>query len=155
LKGTISLLVNNPKIIEHYRNTYYFNRCLHQGSYSQCATSSSLLLNMRPAQAFFDCSTSTSFKTVNAITIATLNIRFSGAEVVDSGGVTREWFQVLARQMFDPNYALFLPIASDRTTFHPNPMCGVNPEHLSFFKFIGRIIGKALYEGRVLDCHFS
>jgi E3 ubiquitin-protein ligase HUWE1 len=24
-----------------------------------------------------------------------------------------------------------------------------------FFKFIGRIIGKALYEGRVLDCHFS
>jgi E3 ubiquitin-protein ligase HUWE1 len=34
-------------------------------------------------------------------------------------------------------------------------MSGVNPEHLSFFKFIGRIIGKALYEGRVLDCHFS
>jgi E3 ubiquitin-protein ligase HUWE1 len=24
-----------------------------------------------------------------------------------------------------------------------------------FFKFNGRIIGKALYEGRVLDCHFS
>jgi E3 ubiquitin-protein ligase HUWE1 len=24
-----------------------------------------------------------------------------------------------------------------------------------FFKFIGRIIGKALYEGRVLDCYFS
>lgn len=24
-----------------------------------------------------------------------------------------------------------------------------------FFKFIGRIIGKALYENRVLDCHFS
>ena len=24
-----------------------------------------------------------------------------------------------------------------------------------FFKFIGRVIGKALYEGRVLDCHFS
>lgn len=24
-----------------------------------------------------------------------------------------------------------------------------------FFKFIGRIIGKALYDGRVLDCHFS
>jgi E3 ubiquitin-protein ligase HUWE1 len=34
-------------------------------------------------------------------------------------------------------------------------MSSVNPEHLLFFKFIGRVIGKALYEGRVLDCHFS
>jgi E3 ubiquitin-protein ligase HUWE1 len=57
--------------------------------------------------------------------------------------------------MFDPGYALFIPVSSDRTTFHPNHMSGINPEHLSFFKFIGRIIGKALYEGRVLDCHFS
>jgi E3 ubiquitin-protein ligase HUWE1 len=24
-----------------------------------------------------------------------------------------------------------------------------------FFKFIGRIIGKAIYDGRLLDCHFS
>jgi len=57
--------------------------------------------------------------------------------------------------MFDPGYALFIPVSSDRTTFHPNISSGINPEHLMFFKFIGRIIGKALYEGRVLDCHFS
>jgi len=50
---------------------------------------------------------------------------------------------------------LFIPVASDRTTFHPNKQSGVNEEHLMFFKFIGRIIGKALYEGRALDCHFS
>ncbi|KAI6952080.1 hypothetical protein KC329_g19286, partial [Hortaea werneckii] len=61
----------------------------------------------------------------------------------------------MARQMFNPDYALFNPVASDRTTFHPNPHSDVNEEHLSFFKFIGRIIGKALYEGRLLDCHFS
>lgn len=69
--------------------------------------------------------------------------------------VTREWFQVLSRQMFNPDYALFVPVASDRTTFHPNRLSAINQEHLMFFKFIGRIIGKALYEGRVLDCHFS
>jgi len=57
--------------------------------------------------------------------------------------------------MFNPNYALFKPVASDRTTFHPNHLSGVNQEHLLFFRFIGRIIGKALYENRVLDCHFS
>ena len=84
-----------------------------------------------------------------------LNIRFHGEEGVDAGGVTREWFQVLARQMFDPNYALFIPVSSDRTTFHPNKLSAINDEHLMFFKFIGRIIGKALYEGRLLDCYFS
>jgi len=62
---------------------------------------------------------------------------------------------VLARQMFNPDYALFVPVPSDRTTFHPNRLSAINPEHAMFFKFIGRIIGKALYEGRVLDCHFS
>ncbi len=84
-----------------------------------------------------------------------LSIRFLGEEGVDAGGVTREWFQVLSRQMFNADYALFTPVASDRTTFHPNRLSSVNPEHFIFFKFIGRIIGKALYEGRVLDCHFS
>ena len=89
------------------------------------------------------------------IEYAKLSIRFHGEEGVDAGGVTREWFQVMARQMFNPDYALFIPVASDRTTFHPSRMSSVCPEHLSFVKFIGRIIGKALYEGRVLDCHFS
>jgi E3 ubiquitin-protein ligase HUWE1 len=84
-----------------------------------------------------------------------LSIRFDGEEGVDAGGVTREWFQVLSRQMFDPGYALFVPVSSDRTTFYPNRMSSINQEHLMYFKFIGRVIGKALYDGRVLDCHFS
>ena len=56
---------------------------------------------------------------------------------MDAGGVTREWFQVLSRQMFDPNYVLFTPVSSDRTTFHPNKLSSINDEHLMFFKFIG------------------
>ena len=95
------------------------------------------------------------FKSGDEIKYGKLSIRFHGEEGVDAGGVTREWFQVLSRQMFNPDYALFNPVSSDRTTFHPNRLSKINDEHLMFFKFIGRIIGKALYEGRVLDCHFS
>ena len=36
-----------------------------------------------------------------------LNIEFVGEEGVDAGGVTREWFIVLSREIFNPNYALF------------------------------------------------
>lgn len=32
----------------------------------------------------------------------------------------REWFGVLARQMFNPDYALFQPQAADSLTYQPN-----------------------------------
>lgn len=36
-----------------------------------------------------------------------LSIVFSGEEAVDAGGVVREWFGILSREIFNPNYALF------------------------------------------------
>ena len=116
---------------------------------------SSLQLSVRRDQVFLDSYKHLYYKSAEEIKYGKLNIRFQNEEGVDAGGVTREWFQVLARQMFNADYALFNPVASDRTTFHPNSLSWVNPEHLNFFKFIGRMIGKALYENRVLDCHFS
>lgn len=104
---------------------------------------------------FMDSFRALYFKSPEEMKFGKLSIRFHGEEGVDAGGVTREWFQVMSRQMFNPDYALFIPVASDRTTFHPNKLSQVNPDHLMFFKFIGRVIGKALYEGRALDCHFS
>ena len=59
---------------------------------------------------------------------------------MDAGGLTREWFCVLAREIFNPNYALFMS-SGDMVTFQPNPRSYVNPEHLSYFKFVGRVIG--------------
>lgn len=39
----------------------------------------------------------------------------------DPGGLCcREWFSVLARQMFNPGYALFQPQAADALTYQPN-----------------------------------
>ncbi|KAK6345636.1 hypothetical protein TWF718_007546 [Orbilia javanica] len=157
MSGSFSLLVHNPKVLDFDNKRNYFNRRLHTRVPGRDSNLNygPLQLNVRRDQVFMDSYRSLHYKRGDEIKYSKLNIRFQGEEGVDAGGVTREWFQVLARQMFNPGYALFLPVASDRTTFHPNRMSGVNSEHLSFFKFIGRIIGKALYEGRVLDCHFS
>jgi len=154
MSGSFSQLTKNPKVLDFDNKRNYFNRRLHtrQGVRDPHPT---LPLAVRRDQVFLDSYKSMYYKTGDEIKYAKLSIRFHGEEGVDAGGVTREWFQVMARQMFNPDYALFIPVASDRTTFHPNSSSEVNPEHLSFFKFIGRIIGKALYEGRVLDCHFS
>lgn len=71
-----------------------------------------------------------------------LNVHFTGEEGVDAGGLTREWFSLLARDMFNPNYALFRREGSKSEFNHPNPLSSINPDHLHYFKFIGRIIGK-------------
>lgn len=156
MSGTFSLLVKNPKVLEFDNKRNYFNRSVHSKSGHQSRPAfQALQLSVRREHVFHDSFKSLYFKSGDEMKFGKLNIRFHGEEGVDAGGVTREWFQVLARQMFDPNYALFIPVSSDRTTFHPNKLSGINDEHLMFFKFIGRIIGKALYEGRLLDCYFS
>lgn len=155
MKGSFSLLVKNPKILEFDNKRSYFNTSMHDKDRNSRQSYPPLQFTVKRDQVFHDSYRSLGFKKGDELKYGKLSIRFSGEEGVDAGGVTREWFQVLTRQMFDPGYALFIPVSSDRTTFHPNHLSTINPEHLSFFKFIGRIIGKALYEGRVLDCHFS
>jgi E3 ubiquitin-protein ligase HUWE1 len=157
MSGTFSLLVKNSKVLEFDNKRNYFSRKLHSRSSGgdRHHPHPPLQLAVRRDQVFLDSFKSLYFKSPDEMKFGKLSIRFHGEEGVDAGGVTREWFQVIARQMFNADYALFVPVASDRTTFHPNRLSSINPEHLMFFSFIGRIIGKALYEGRVLDCHFS
>lgn len=56
--------------------------------------------------------------------------------------------------MFNPNYALFIP-SSTGSTYQPYSKSYVNGDHLNFFKFIGRVMGKALHDGFLLDAFFT
>lgn len=155
MQGQFAILAKNSKVLDFDNKRQYFNKQIHSRHHAQRHPQPPLQLNVRREQVFIDSYKALYFKSADEMKYGKLNIRFNGEEGVDAGGVTREWFQVLARGMFDPNYALFQPVASDKTTFHPSALSKVNDEHLLYFKFIGRIIGKALHEGRVLDCHFS
>lgn len=84
-----------------------------------------------------------------------LHVQFNGEEGIDAGGVTREWYVILARQIFDPNYALFCRSAAKAATYQPNKSSSVNQEHLDNFRFVGRIFGKAIYDGQLLDAYFT
>ena len=84
-----------------------------------------------------------------------LSVQFQGEEGVDAGGLTREWFSILARAMFDPSFALFVPSAGGDAVFQPNKDSAINPEHLSYFTFCGRVVGKALHDGQLLDAYFT
>lgn len=44
--------------------------------------------------------------------------------------------------------------AHDNYTLQINPHSGINPEHLNYFKFIGRVVGLAIFHRRFLDSFF-
>lgn len=67
----------------------------------------------------------------------------------------------MAREIFNPNFSLFVQVPEHGTTFQPNANSVVQNDeargtnHLDFFKFVGRIIGKALYDGQLVDAFFT
>jgi E3 ubiquitin-protein ligase HUWE1 len=83
-----------------------------------------------------------------------LQIKFNNEEGIDAGGVQREWFNELGKEIFNPNYALFIP-AAHGYAYQPSPFSTVNQEHLNYFRFIGKMFGRALLDGNLMDAHFT
>ncbi|KAF4531590.1 hypothetical protein B566_EDAN010056 [Ephemera danica] len=101
-----------------------------------------------------------SYRTINGVNRTDLLktklwIEFEGEVGLDYGGLAREWFFLLSKEMFNPYYGLFEYSAMDNYTLQINPFSGLcNEEHLSYFRFIGRIAGMAVYHGKLLDAFF-
>ncbi|KAI8145482.1 hypothetical protein BJV82DRAFT_39092 [Fennellomyces sp. T-0311] len=152
--GSFSLLVRNPKMLEFDNKRNYFVQQLHKRTGPR-EHYQPLQMNVRRQYVFEDSYHQLLGRTGDEIKYGKLSVRFYDEEGVDAGGVAREWFSVLARQMFDPNYALFITSAADKLTYQPNRASSVNPDHLSYLKFVGRVIGKAIYDGRLLDAYFT
>ncbi|THD24994.1 WW domain containing E3 ubiquitin protein ligase 2 [Fasciola hepatica] len=79
-----------------------------------------------------------------------LSITFLHEEGLDYGGVAREWFYRLSREIFNPMFGLF-EYTGKNYGLQINPASHVNPNHLSYFRFVGRFMGLALFHGRCID----
>ncbi|XP_044743916.1 E3 ubiquitin-protein ligase Su(dx) isoform X2 [Chrysoperla carnea] len=84
-----------------------------------------------------------------------LYIIFRGEEGLDYGGVSREWFFLLSHEVLNPMYCLFEYANKNNYSLQINPASYVNPDHLIYFKFIGRFIAMALYHGRFIYSGFT
>ncbi|XP_066258388.1 E3 ubiquitin-protein ligase SMURF2 [Euwallacea similis] len=84
-----------------------------------------------------------------------LMVKFRGEEGLDYGGVAREWLHLLSREMLNPQYGLFEYSRDDHYTLQINPDSAVNPEHLSYFHFVGRILGIAVFHNHQLEGGFT
>ncbi|KAF0715037.1 hypothetical protein As57867_003588, partial [Aphanomyces stellatus] len=86
------------------------------------------------------------------LTIVTLE----GESAIDAGGVTREWYSLLALAILEPKQGLFITNKTDQSFFiNPNSAKDHGPNHLERYLAIGRLLGRAIVDEQVLPFQFS
>ncbi|KAL2143918.1 hypothetical protein VTI28DRAFT_9906 [Corynascus sepedonium] len=76
-----------------------------------------------------------------------LRINFKGEEGVDAGGLRKEWFLLLVREVFNPDHGMFLyDEDSNYCYFNPNSL-----EPSEQFFLVGVVLGLAIYNSTILD----
>lgn len=65
------------------------------------------------------------------------------------GGVFKEFLNALVNQAFDPSFGLFT-----QTSSHLLYPCS-RADAADKYEFLGLVVGKALYEGILVDLHFT
>ncbi|KAM4834292.1 putative E3 ubiquitin-protein ligase HERC3 isoform 4-T4 [Thomomys bottae] len=79
-----------------------------------------------------------------------LKVIFDGEEAVDAGGVTKEFFLLLLKELLNPIYGMFT-YYQDSNLLWFSDTCFV--EH-NWFHLIGITCGLAIYNSTVVDLHF-
>ncbi|KAI8359953.1 hypothetical protein BD560DRAFT_184548 [Blakeslea trispora] len=73
---------------------------------------------------------------------------------IDQGGPFKDFLTLMISEAFEPDVGLFS--ATKQNTFYPSAASSVHGKnHIQLFEFIGKVIGKALYEGILLDVQFA
>uniref|UniRef100_A0A8C7KA49 Ubiquitin-protein ligase E3A n=1 Tax=Oncorhynchus kisutch TaxID=8019 RepID=A0A8C7KA49_ONCKI len=79
-----------------------------------------------------------------------LFVEFEGEQGVDEGGVSKEFFQLVLEEMFNPDIGMFTYDESTKLFWY-NPS---SLENEAQFTLIGIILGLAIYNNCILDVHF-
>ena len=80
---------------------------------------------------------------------------FIGEAGLDAGGVAREWFQLVSEKMFDPDMGLWLNSVQNQMCMKINPASKIccPQDHLLYYRFLGRVMGKALFDSQLVAGH--
>lgn len=175
LEKSFSLMLKIPRFIDFdNKRSHFRSKIKHQHDHHH----SPLRISVRRAYVLEDSYNQLRMRSTQDLK-GRLAVHFQGEEGIDAGGLTREWYQLLSRVIFDKGALLFTTVGND-STFQPNPNSVYQTEHLSYFKFVGRVVssfatvfnvycwsymllipfyiiqvGKALFDGQLLDVHFT
>lgn len=90
-------------------------------------------------------STLKEFKNVNKNDMLLgVEVTFKGERGIDGGGLSREFYSLIAKELFDPNIGLFR-LSDNKLSIQPSLISGIVPHHLIFFEFAGIMLAKVSY----------
>ncbi|KAK8843764.1 hypothetical protein M9Y10_024834 [Tritrichomonas musculus] len=85
--------------------------------------------------------------------LSQIRVEFNGEWGIDAGGLTKNWFSLVVKEIFNPNFALFS--LTENKNYQPNPLSRINQEHIEYFRFAGKLIARSIIQGQCVDAHFS
>ncbi|XP_008392543.3 E3 ubiquitin-protein ligase UPL7 [Malus domestica] len=74
---------------------------------------------------------------------------------LDYGGLSKEFLTDISKAAFSPDYGLFSQTSTSDGLLIPNMSARFLENGIQMIEFLGRVVGKALYEGILLDYSFS
>ncbi|KAK7337160.1 hypothetical protein VNO77_17721 [Canavalia gladiata] len=74
---------------------------------------------------------------------------------LDYGGLSKEFLTDISKAAFTPEYGLFSQTSTSDRLLIPTTSARYLENGLQMIEFLGRVVGKALYEGILLDYSFS
>ncbi|XP_043690385.1 E3 ubiquitin-protein ligase UPL1-like isoform X2 [Telopea speciosissima] len=151
LEKSLSMMLKASRLIDFDNKRAYFRSRIRQQHEQH--PSAPLRISVRRAYVLEDSYNQLRMRP-NQDLKGRLTVQFQGEEGIDAGGLTREWYQLLSRVIFDKGALLFTTVGNN-STFQPNPNSVYQTEHLSYFKFVGRVVAKALFDGQLLDVYFT
>ncbi|ORX62479.1 HECT-domain-containing protein [Anaeromyces robustus] len=85
-----------------------------------------------------------------------LRIKYKDEEGIDAGGLLRDFFNQISKEIGNPDYSLLQYSNDNSYELEINPKSNiVVPDHLKYFKFIGRIMGLAIFHKQYLSLTFT
>uniref|UniRef100_A0A8D0CJ98 HECT-type E3 ubiquitin transferase n=1 Tax=Scleropages formosus TaxID=113540 RepID=A0A8D0CJ98_SCLFO len=79
-----------------------------------------------------------------------LKVTFVGEAGLDMGGLTKEWFLLLVRQIFHTDFGMFTYLKDSNCHWFSSWKC----DNFSEFRLVGALMGLAVYNSITLDIHF-
>jgi len=70
-----------------------------------------------------------------------LNCRYKGEQGIDAGGLRREYYSLMGKELFAPDLGLF-KVSANKRSIQPNPISSIIPNYLLYFEFAGLILAK-------------
>ncbi|XP_017071877.1 ubiquitin-protein ligase E3B [Drosophila eugracilis] len=162
-RNAMLLLVKMPHIIPHEDRVKLFRKFVQNEkavmglTESACASPRSALIVIHRERIVEDGYRQLAAQPTQALK-GVIRVRFINQQGlheagIDQDGVFKEFLEETIKKVFDPSLNLFKTTSDQR--LYPSPISYVQDNHLQLFEFVGRMLGKAVYEGIVVDVPFA